>query len=152
MQLLLATIGKMKNGPERALCEQYQARCGWPIHLSEHQAKGALPPARRMEAEGQLLLEATESAARRVVLDERGTQLTSEQFAAQLQRWQDNAATPVAFYIGGADGHAPAVKSCADLTLALGSLTWPHMLARAMLCEQLYRAWSICQNHPYHRQ
>ena len=86
-----------------------------------------------------------------VALDARGQSLTSEAFAARLAKWRDGSAGDLAFVIGGADGLEPALVKRADLVLSLGAMTWPHMLARAMLAEQLYRAATILQGHPYHR-
>lgn len=88
---------------------------------------------------------------RTVLLDERGKQMGSEAFAALLGRWRDDGVREARFVIGAADGHGEAARSGADLLLAFGAATWPHMLARAMLAEQLWRATSILAGHPYHR-
>ena len=87
-----------------------------------------------------------------VVLDERGRTQGSAEFAAKLGRWRDDGMRECRFLIGGADGHPAAVRDSADLLLSFGSATWPHMLARAMLAEQLYRATAILAGHPYHRE
>jgi 23S rRNA (pseudouridine1915-N3)-methyltransferase len=86
-----------------------------------------------------------------VLLDERGVSLTSEEFAARLGRWRDHGRRDIRFVIGGADGHDEAARQSADLLLAFGRATWPHLLVRAMLAEQLYRAVTILTGHPYHR-
>ncbi|MBY0429841.1 MAG: 23S rRNA (pseudouridine(1915)-N(3))-methyltransferase RlmH, partial [Rhodospirillales bacterium] len=86
-----------------------------------------------------------------VVLDERGCQFSSPVFARKLGEWRDSGIAELAFVIGGADGHGEAVRKRADLLLSLGTMTWPHMLARAMLAEQLFRAHAILSGHPYHR-
>ncbi len=88
---------------------------------------------------------------RTIVLDERGRDLPSAELAALLGRWRDDGAREVRFLIGAADGHDEATRSSADLLLGFGRATWPHMLVRAMLAEQLYRALSILDGHPYHR-
>ena len=85
------------------------------------------------------------------MLDERGKSLRSEELAAQLERWRDDGMREVRFVIGAADGHSSSERAAADLLLSFGSATWPHLLARAMLMEQLYRATSILAGHPYHR-
>jgi 23S rRNA (pseudouridine1915-N3)-methyltransferase len=86
-----------------------------------------------------------------VLLDERGQHLSSEAFAALLGRWRDDGIRETRFLIGAADGHGDAIRATADLLIAFGPMTWPHMLARAMLAEQLWRATSILAGHPYHR-
>jgi 23S rRNA (pseudouridine1915-N3)-methyltransferase len=89
--------------------------------------------------------------SREVLLDERGRQLSSEEFAALLGRWRDEGVRETRFLIGAADGHGEAARSRADLLLAFGAMTWPHLMVRAMLAEQLWRATSILAGHPYHR-
>ncbi len=86
-----------------------------------------------------------------VLLDERGRDLSSEDFAAILGRWRDDGMRECRFFLGAADGHSEEERREADLLLAYGSATWPHLLARAMLAEQLYRATTILAGHPYHR-
>ena len=87
-----------------------------------------------------------------IALDERGKNLTSADLARKLGQWRDEGRADVAFLIGGADGHGPGVKERADLVLSLGAMTWPHMLVRALLAEQLFRAQCILEGHPYHRE
>ena len=91
------------------------------------------------------------SPAREVLLDERGGQLSSEAFAELLGTWRDNGVREARFHIGGADGHGDQLRAGADLLLGFGAMTWPHLLVRAMLMEQLWRATSILAGHPYHR-
>ena len=108
-------------------------------------------PGQMMAAEAQRLLEATPKGARRVVLDERGERQTSVQLAERLERWKADG-RDVVLYMGGPDGLDPALKAQADEKLRLSDLTLPHALARVLLVEALYRAWSIGAGHPYHRE
>jgi 23S rRNA (pseudouridine1915-N3)-methyltransferase len=150
VKLTIAAIGRAGRGPERDLYEHYAGRIRWPLTLRELEERKRLPTAELMAREGELLLDAAPKGAALVALDRRGKMLDSEAFAACLQRWRDNA-TDVAFVIGGADGHGPAVLKAAALSLSFGAMTWPHLLARAMLAEQLYRAQQMLAGHPYHR-
>jgi 23S rRNA (pseudouridine1915-N3)-methyltransferase len=151
MRILLAAIGRARSGPERALYQHYAARLAWPLSLKELEARKAASPAEQVAREGELLLAAIPDKARVVVLDAAGQLLTSEALAGRLGAWRDGGARDLAFLIGGADGLAPSVLRRADLRLALGRLTWPHLLVRGMLAEQLYRAQQILGGHPYHR-
>ena len=150
MKLTIAAIGRAGRGPERDLYEHYAGRIRWPLTLRELEEKKKLPPAELLMREGELLLGAVPKGAALVALDRRGKVLDSEAFAESLQRWRDNA-TDVVFLIGGADGHGAAVLKNAELSLSFGAMTWPHLLARAMLAEQLYRAQQMLAGHPYHR-
>ena len=138
MRLHVIARGKIGRSPEADLVERYARRIAWPFKLTElPETGGALP--------------AAASASREVLLDEHGRQLSSEEFAALLGRWRDEGVREARFLIGGADGHGAAARDKADLLIAFGAMTWPHMLARAMLAEQLWRATSILAGHPYHR-
>lgn len=151
MKLMLAAVGRAKNGPERALFEQYASRLKLPFDLREVEEKRPLSPAERMAREADLLLACVPAGAVVVALDERGRLHTSEEFARVYGGWLERGAPCVAFLIGGADGHGQAVRDRADALLSLSKMTWPHMLVRAMLAEQLFRAQSILDGHPYHR-
>lgn len=151
MKLTILAIGRAKAGPEQTLCGDYLKRIPWSVDVRELEVRKAMPPAEKQKQESALLLDAVPRGAVVVALDEFGKQLASAELADRLGRWQDEGRRDVAFLIGGADGHADAVKQRADLTLAMGRMTWPHMLARVMLAEQLYRGWSILNKHPYHR-
>lgn len=105
----------------------------------------------RTEREGGRLMAAVPAGAVLVVLDERGEVLPSRAFAERLGRWRDDGRRAVAFLIGGADGHAQTVRDRANLLLSFGPMTWPHLMVRAMLAEQLYRARTLMDGHPYHR-
>jgi 23S rRNA (pseudouridine1915-N3)-methyltransferase len=144
----------MKSGPEQALFEHYAARVKPAIALKEVEEKRPLSSAELKAREAELLLAALEESKGKravVVLDERGKQLGSRDFAVRLQRFEDDGTGEIAFLIGGADGHGQAVLDRADLKLSLGTMTWHHMMVRAMLAEQLYRAQAILAGHPYHR-
>ena len=104
-----------------------------------------------MAAEAVLLERAIPQGAVVVALDERGKLMSSPDFAARLAGWRDTGIGDLAFVIGGADGIAPGLRARADLSLSFGRMVWPHMLARVMLAEQLYRAASILSGSPYHR-
>lgn len=105
----------------------------------------------RKQREGERLIAAVPTGARVVALDERGKSLDSPAFAALLKRWQDEGVGDLAFVIGGAEGLSGALLARADLTLSFGPMTWPHLLVRVLLAEQLYRAQCILDGHPYHR-
>lgn len=117
---------------------RYEKRMSWPVKFTELPDTGGKMP----EVAGQ---------TRIVLLDERGQNLSSEELATILSRWRDEGVRETRFLIGAADGHDEALRRDADLLLAFGMATWPHLLARAMLAEQLYRATSIVAGHPYHR-
>lgn len=142
----------MKPGPERALFDHYAARLTPPPEMREVEEKRALPPAKLKTREAELLLGAIPDGARVVAMDERGKRMSSVAFAKKLGDWRDEGVRDVAFVIGGADGLDRSVLEKADLTLALGEMTWPHMLVRGLLAEQLYRANAILSGHPYHRE
>ena len=156
MRVHVCAVGRLRAGPEHALITDYLARfdrTGRGLGLGPAQVvevedkKGG-----RQAAEADLLRRAVPKGAIICALDERGKTLTSPEFANLLAKWRDSGATQdVAFVIGGADGIAPDLRSEADHLLSFGKMVWPHMLARVMLCEQLYRAASILAGAPYHR-
>ena len=148
--MTIACIGR-NRGPERDLYDHYARRIRWPLALRELEEKRKLPADQLMRREGELLLAAVPAGAMLVALDRRGKALDSQGFADRLARWRDNSVSDVAFLIGGADGHAEALLHKADLLLSFGAMTWPHLLARAMLAEQIYRAQQVLAGHPYHR-
>jgi 23S rRNA (pseudouridine1915-N3)-methyltransferase len=159
MRLLIAAIGKLKQGPERELFAHYLGRAeaaGRKLHLSPldvveiAEAKGATPQA-RMEAEARSLLAKRPASHKLICLERGGTQLGSKDFAQILARYSDTGAQGVAFFIGGADGLGLSASFKADLMLSLGPMTLPHGLARIVLAEQIYRAMTLLSGHPYHR-
>jgi 23S rRNA (pseudouridine1915-N3)-methyltransferase len=151
LKLMIAAIGRAGRGPERDLYEHYAKRIRWPLVLRELEEKKKLQPAERVRREGELLLATAPAKAVLVALDRRGKVLDSETFARQLERWRDHSVADLAFLIGGADGHGEPVLKKASLVLSFGDMTWPHLLARAMLAEQIYRGQQLLAGHPYHR-
>jgi 23S rRNA (pseudouridine1915-N3)-methyltransferase len=152
MRITLAAIGKAKDSPEKNVFAQYVKRLPWKITLKECDVKKNLPEAARIAEEGKLLLGALESADIIIALDENGKNMKSLEFAQWVQRQQNKSVQHMGFCIGGADGHSETVLRKAHLSLSFGAATWPHMLVRGMLAEQLYRAYSILTHHPYHRE
>jgi 23S rRNA (pseudouridine1915-N3)-methyltransferase len=151
MRLHIVAVGKLKAGPHLALARHYAERLAWPLAIREVEEKRPRPPAGLKEREGALLLAAAPDGAVLVALDERGRSFTSAAFAQKLAQWRDAGTSDLAFLIGGADGLADQVRQKARLVLSLGAMTWPHLLVRGMLLEQLYRAQQILAGHPYHR-
>lgn len=151
MRLFIIAVGRLKAGPHEALARYYADRLTMPLTIREVEEKRPLPPAELREREAALLLAAVPQGATIVALDARGTALGSEAFAERLARWRARGVAELAFLIGGAEGLAESVRAAAELVLSLGPMTWPHLLARGMLLEQLYRAQQIMAGHPYHR-
>ncbi len=151
MRITLAAVGRAKAGPARDLYELYVKRLSWPLTLKEVDERRALAPAALKASEGERLLAAMPRGARLIALDEAGRSLTSAAFAELLGRWREDGMQDLTIAIGGAEGLAEAVRERADLLLAFGSMTWPHLLVRALAVEQLYRAQTILSGHPYHR-
>jgi len=150
MRLVIAAIGKAKASPELDLTQDYLKRLPWKTEIKEHDVK-LDDTARRKAREAELLLESCKSCDRIIALDEKGKQFTSREFAEQIKRWQQQGGSSFGFIIGGADGLDTSLLKKSHLVWSLGKSTWPHMLVRAMLAEQLYRAHSIIAGHPYHR-
>ena len=151
MRLAIIAVGRHKAGPLKALQEFYAERIRWPLTIREVEERRKLPPAELKAREGELILGALPKDAGLIALDGRGKTLSSTDLANRLARWRDADAS-LAFVIGGSDGLADAVLDQARLVLSLGTMTWPHLLVRGMLLEQLYRAQQILAGHPYHRE
>jgi 23S rRNA (pseudouridine1915-N3)-methyltransferase len=151
MRVLIAAIGKAKAGPEQQLYSEYAKRLPWKIECREFVSK-AQTPQQRIEQESSQLLAACKGYDRLIALDEAGKLLGSREFAGQLGSWQQQGASSFAFIIGGSDGLSTEALKQANLVWSLGKVTWPHMLVRALLAEQIYRAYSVLANHPYHRE
>ncbi|EAR50834.1 hypothetical protein OG2516_09553 [Oceanicola granulosus HTCC2516] len=155
MRIAICAVGRLRAGPERTLIDDYLTRfdrtgralgLGPARVLEVEDRKGG-----GREAEAALLDKAAPAGAVRIALDEHGRTLTSPDFAARLGAWRDEGRGEAAFLIGGADGLGGGLAEGADLRLSLGQMVWPHMLARLMLAEQLYRAATILAGSPYHR-
>lgn len=152
MRCHVIAVGRARPGPARQLFETYAARLSPPLALIEVEEKRPLPEAQLREREAELILAALPKGAFLVLLDEHGKGLSSQGFAERLGAWRDQGVTDLIFAIGGAAGHGSAARARADVTLSLGPMTWPHLLVRALLAEQLYRGFSILAGHPYHRE
>jgi 23S rRNA (pseudouridine1915-N3)-methyltransferase len=159
MHLIVISIGKLKQGPERELAERYRDRFddigrklgfrSLTIHeISESRARDA---ATRINEEAAAIAALIPEKAVIVALDERGSSVDSASFARHLGKWRDESVPHNVFVIGGADGLSPELRSKAKLSIAFGSATWPHQMVRVMLLEQIYRAATILAGHPYHR-
>ena len=159
MRLVVISIGRLKQGPERQLAERYSVRFddvgrklgfrGIEIHeIAESRARDA---ATRMAEEAAAISRLIPEKSVLVALDERGDNVDSTTLARHLGRWRDEQAANNVFMIGGADGLSPDLRRKAKLRIAFGAATWPHQMARVMLLEQLYRAATILAGHPYHR-
>ena len=159
MRIQIAAIGKLRAGPEATLIADYLDRArsvgrnlGFSgLTIAEMEAPKNLADKARQHREGELLLKSARDCDRLIALDETGKNITSREFADLLARLRDQGAGGAGFLIGGADGHSAAIKSRVVETLSFGAATWPHMLARVMLAEQLYRTMTILSGHPYHR-
>ncbi len=153
MRLTIAAVGRLRGGPLAEAFADYAGRLKpgrWTLELVEVEERRRLSGPELVAREGELLLAAMPRGAFAIALDPRGATLSSEDLAARLGRLRDEGSA-VAFAIGGADGLDKSVLRAARLSLSLGAMTWPHMLARVMLAEQLFRAQSILSGHPYHR-
>jgi 23S rRNA (pseudouridine1915-N3)-methyltransferase len=139
MLLHIIARGKIGRSPESELVDRYLKRIPWPTRVTELPDRGGSVPS-------------APQASVTILLDERGETCSSVEFARRLEGWRDGGKREARFLLGAADGHDEALRGTADLILSFGPATWPHMLARAMLAEQLFRATSILANHPYHRE
>ena len=139
MLLHIIARGKIGRSPEAELTDRYLKRIAWPVKLTELPDRGGNVPA-------------AAASSVTVLLDERGEALSSTAIAKKLESWRDGGKREARFLVGAADGHDDTARGEADLLLSFGPATWPHLLARAMLAEQLFRATSILANHPYHRE
>lgn len=138
MLLHVIARGKIARSPEAELVARYEKRLQWPVKLTELPETGGRIPE-------------PQTPCKTVLLDERGKNLTSEELASIMGSWRDDGMREARFVLGAADGHNKQERTEADLLLAFGKATWPHLMARAMLIEQLYRATTILAGHPYHR-
>ncbi len=159
MRLHVAAIGKLKSGPEKMLAHDYASRIETmgrkagvnSLKISDFSESQAQSTSQRMSEEAAILWAALPQPAHVIALDERGTSLSSEAFAAKIAKLAGQGTTDLAFLIGGADGHDPKTREKANELISFGYMTWPHRLVRIMLLEQIYRSVTILVNHPYHR-
>jgi 23S rRNA (pseudouridine1915-N3)-methyltransferase len=159
MRIVVAAIGRLKQGPETELAERYRKRAAQTgrnlslrdVEIVEIRESRAAEAGKRMLEESIALANIIPEGAAVVLLDAQGENLDSPSLAAQLTKWRSNDRPAVVFIIGGADGLAPTLRAQAELRLSFGAATWPHQLVRVMLLEQLYRATTILTGHPYHR-
>ena len=151
MKLVILAVGRGRATPEQELATEWLARLPQGGELIEVESKLPAGDARRMD-EGQRLLRHCPDNIPLVACDPRGRNTSSEAMAKLLARWRDTGMASACFAIGGADGHSQELLERAEARIAFGSATWPHMLFRAMLAEQLYRATMILAGHPYHRR
>ena len=139
MLLHIVARGKIGRSPEADLVGRYLKRIAWPTKVTELSDRGGKLPE-------------VGPGAVTIVLDERGEAMSSMQLARALERWRDGGKREARFLIGAADGHSEGLRASADVLLSFGPATWPHLLARVMLAEQLFQATAIVANHPYHRE
>lgn len=139
MLLHIIARGRIGRGPEADLFDRYMKRVSWAHKLSELPDTGGRQPP-------------VADNSRTLLLDEGGDQMSSLEFARLLEKWRDSGVRETRFCLGAADGFTPSEREGADRIIAFGRATWPHLLARAMLAEQLWRATSILAGHPYHRE
>lgn len=159
MRIVVAAVGRLKQGSETELSERYRKRVAQTgrqlglrdIEIIEIRESRAADAGKRILEESIALANVIPPDAAVVLLDSLGENLDSIGFATQLAKWRANGRSAVVFLIGGADGLAASLREKAELRLAFGAATWPHQLVRVMLLEQLYRSMTILAGHPYHR-
>lgn len=151
MRLVLLCVGSLKAGPEKNLLDQYRVRLAWPFEVREVVCRKKGVSEQVKSWEGDLLLQAMEPDTVALGLDERGVSLSSLEFAQLLEAYRTQGVKSLAFVVGGADGLSDPVQKRCQRLISFGRMTWPHLLVRGMLVEQIYRAQQILMGHPYHR-
>jgi 23S rRNA (pseudouridine1915-N3)-methyltransferase len=159
MRIVVAAVGRLKQGPERDLAERYRKRAADAgrgvgfrgVEIIEIRESKAREMEKRVIEESIALANIIPEGAVTIVLDERGESLDSIELTNRIKRWRDAGRPAAAFLIGGADGLGGSLRDRAELRLAFGAATWPHQLVRIMLLEQIYRAATLLAGHPYHR-
>jgi len=152
MDILIIATGKMGRGALDSLIADYTKRLPWRLTVREIDIRKKLTGSQRTEEESNRVLAEIPTGSYVIALDERGCDMSSVQLSKLIADQRDTGTRTIVFLIGGADGHGDAVRARANKMLCFGKLTWPHMMIRAMLAEQVYRAWSIDAGHPYHRE
>lgn len=151
MKISIIAVGRLSRGPEHELFQGYLKRLRWPVSVIEVAERRGLKGAQRQQREAELVAQALPRDAIVAVLDRQGRTISSGEFADWLSDLSNRSNKPLAFVVGGAEGLTTEFMAQADHRLSFGPMTWPHLLARVMLAEQLFRAQSILANHPYHR-
>jgi 23S rRNA (pseudouridine1915-N3)-methyltransferase len=159
MRLLVAAVGRLKQGPEREIAERYRTRAIkagraagiTDVEIVEVAESRAREAERRKVEESIALAQLIPDRAVAVLLDQRGDNLSTEELTASLREWRAEARPAAVFLIGGPDGVAPGIEEKAQMRISFGAATWPHQLVRVMLLEQIYRAMTVMAGHPYHR-
>jgi 23S rRNA (pseudouridine1915-N3)-methyltransferase len=160
MRIVVAAVGRLKQGPERELAERYRKRAAdagrsagvTAVDIIEIKESRAGDAARRMLEESIAIANIIPDDGVIVILDPRGESMSSSAFAGRLQGWRSENRPAIAFILGGPDGLAPSLREKSTMAVAFGAATWPHQLARIMLLEQIYRAITLLAGHPYHRR
>ena len=149
MKIRIIAVGKQKKSPTLDMCKEYLKRMKWKVTIKEIDA----PKASSSAQEAPLILKNIPDSAFIIALDERGETLSSPEFSEKIKNWRNQASNnEIFFLIGGADGFDASIRKKAKFLMSFGKQTWPHMLVRVMLLEQIYRAQQIADGHPYHRQ
>lgn len=152
MRITVCAVGRLKKGPWRALVDEYVKRLNWSVTVVEVEAKAGLSGTALKDEEGQLLLKSIPEDSYIITLDEKGRESTSRELSQKIEHIQHHGGGKICFVIGGADGLSDVVKSRVNQSISFGRTTWPHMMVRVMLLEQVYRAQQILNGHPYHRE
>ena len=151
MNITIAAVGKLKSGPEKLLWDKYLRRINWSLTLHEVEERRPLNRKQLIKREAELLLKSTIRDTFLIALDKSGKYFTSPSFAQLFHKWSSDNRKCITFLIGGAEGLNDSILGRADLIMSMGTQTWPHLLARCMLLEQIYRSQCILTKHPYHR-
>ncbi len=151
LKIDIICITRLKKGPYYDLVQDYKKRIQWPVHIHELESKYT-DAQKSQEEENEKIFKLINARAIVIALDERGNGLKSLDFAKTLENFKNNGENHIQFIIGGADGLTDEIRNRANVLLSFGQQTWPHLLARTMLLEQIYRAQQILAGHPYHRE
>ena len=152
MKITVIAVGKLRVGPETMLVDHFAKRITWPFQILEVEEKKKRSVAKLKKSEANLLLKRCPSGSEIIALDQRGENISSMELATKFNNWQNTGSKEVCILIGRANGLDDIVRQRASFVISFGRLTWPHMLSRVMLTEQIYRAKQIIDGHPYHRE
>jgi 23S rRNA (pseudouridine1915-N3)-methyltransferase len=151
LKIDVIAVGRLRKGPSFELCQEYLKRIKWSLSVFEVESKQTDPAAAQRE-EAEKIAEHIKRDAFVVVMDEKGDGLRSLDFSKTIDKLQNSGEDYIQFIIGGADGLTDVTRDRANMLLSFGQQTWPHLLVRVMLFEQIYRAQQILNRHPYHRE